>query len=103
MDQKYAIEKISNLTELDVKEREDLVDTLISAGIERLCDNIVDLASQKAALLAACKLITGLMGNLSLDQVEEVNGINDGRLRAGQLRSAIEIALSAIEQAGEGV
>lgn len=47
---------------------------------------------------AAILTISKLMGNQPLDEIEQCDGINDGRLKAGQLRSAIEIAKSVLKE-----
>ena len=59
------------------------------------------LEAEKAELVNAHRAISSLHGNMSLDSIEKVNGINDGRDRAIKLRAAMEISRAALAKEPE--
>ena len=68
----------------------------MEAGFISECNH---LSSVNAELVEAHRAISSLHGNMSLDSIENVNGINDGRDRAIKLRAAIEISRAALAKA----
>jgi len=56
------------------------------------------LEVEKAELVKALKAISAISGNLSLDRIEKVNGINDGKSKGIMLKLAVELARKALKE-----
>lgn len=74
-------------------------------GTRKIGDNDVRsiecYESQIKKLVDAHQTISSLHGNMSLDSIGNVNGINDGRDRAIKLRAAMEMSRAAITKYGK--
>jgi len=98
---------------IEAESREDLdayleakknAHTILAKGSENISPTlqarIEQLEAEKAELLECMEAISSLHGNMSLESISQVNGINDGRDRAIKLRAAMEISRAAIAKLG---
>lgn len=99
------------------------IDKICRELAEQICDNIADYSdfpsmrkndieliynairdhTVVSEMIEGFQLISNKHGNLPLDNIEKVNGINDGKDRAIKLRACIEIARNLLAKIrGEG-